>query len=524
MGDTGRAMTPEWPVPELLAHVHDAVLLLDTEARVLEANAEACRSLGYARASLVGKSCSELVEGFDAAMFAALRAHMIEHGVASLRATHRRSDGSRFPVETRLTLIRREGPTVILVLFRDLTEEFSERHRAEEARAALEERVRQSEKLEALGTLAGGVAHDFNNVLAVILGHADALAQTLSPGSVGRNDAEQIATAARRARGVVQQILAFARRRPHEAGPVDVPRAVREELPLVRAATPADVDVRVRSDDDAGTVLADPTQIHQLLLNLCSNARDAMAERGGVLEVTVERAEVPGPRAPAGLAAGSYVRLSVADTGAGMDAPTRARAFEPYFTTKPVGIGSGLGLAVVHGIATGLRGAVTLDSAPGQGTRVEVWLPRLAPPDQPALPGPYPVSSAHGRILLVDDDPLVARAIGRMLELVGYDVTTYGDAETALARFRADPEAFDVLLSDQTLPRMRGDELARAALALRPGLPVILCTGYSERIDEEAARELGARALLAKPLDMRELSAALRDALASAPDRGASRG
>jgi PAS domain S-box-containing protein len=507
-------MTPEWPLPELLAHVHDAVLLLDTDAQVLDANGEACRSLGYSRESLLGRSCRDFVEGFDAERFEALRARMIEHGVASLRATHRRSDGSRFPVETRLTLIRREGPPLVVVLFRDLTEEFSELRRAEEERAALEERLRQSEKLEALGTLAGGVAHDFNNVLAVILGHADALAQTLSPGSVGRQDAEQIAAAARRARGVVQQILAFARRRPHEAVPVDVARAVREEIPLVRAATPADLELRVRTDDDAGTVLADPTQIHQLLLNLCANARDAMTERGGVLEVTVERAEVPGPRAPAGLPSGSYVRLSVADTGTGMDAATRARAFEPYFTTKPVGVGSGLGLSVVHGIAAGLRGAVALDSAPGQGTRVEVWLPRLAPADRPVLPGPYPVASAHGRILLVDDDPLVARAIARMLELVGYDVTTYGDAETALARFRADPGSFDVLLSDQTLPRMRGDELARAVLELRPGLPVILCTGYSERIDEEAARALGARALLAKPLDMKELSAALRDALA----------
>jgi CheY-like chemotaxis protein len=199
-----------------------------------------------------------------------------------------------------------------------------------------------------------------------------------------------------------------------------------------------------------------------------------------------------------------------------MDAATRARAFEPYFTTKPLGTGTGLGLSVVHGIATGLGGGVSLDSAPGAGTRVTVWLPRLADDPQagPGAPAPTPVPPAvRHRILLVDDDPPVARAIARMLERSGYEVATAPDAETALERFRADPAAFDLVLTDQTLPGMRGDELTRALLDVRPDLPVLICTGYSERLDDERARALGARALLDKPLDVRELAQAVKDAI-----------
>jgi len=350
------------------------------------------------------------------------------------------------------------------------------------------------------------------------MGHAEALSGELPPGSIGREDAKQIAEAARRAKGIVQQILAFARRRPPETAAVDVARAVREELTLVRAATAANVEIRARTDVDAGAVRADPTQLHQVLLNLCANARDAMATRGGgVIDVVVERVEAPSTGAPAGLAPGSYVRLVVGDTGQGMDAATRARAVEPYFTTKPVGAGSGLGLSVVHGIATGLGGAVSLESAQGSGTRVEVWLPRLGDADAAPRPSPRPVTpgAAHrARVLLVDDDPPVARAMRRMLETLGYEVATHGDAESAFDRFRADPAAFDVVLTDQTLPGMGGDELTVALLAVRPSLPVLICTGYSPRLDEAEARLIGARALLSKPIDVHQLGEAVAAALA----------
>jgi signal transduction histidine kinase/ActR/RegA family two-component response regulator len=419
-----------------------------------------------------------------------------------------RVDGSSFPAEVAAAPF---GPAEALVVVRDI----GERRRAEAQRAALEERLRQSEKLEALGTLAGGVAHDFNNVLAAILGHAEALAAELPPDAPGREDAVQIATAARRAKGVVQQILAFARRRPTEARPVDVAAAVREELPLVRAAMPAHLEIALRLDPDAGSVRADPTHLHQILLNLSANARDAMQDGGGRLGIEVSRADAGTEGAPPGLPPGSYVRLAVSDTGVGMDASTRARAFEPYFTTKPVGAGSGLGLSVVHGTALSLGGAVALDSEPGRGTTVSVWLPRLegaAASERPAAPA---ARAGSGRVLLVDDDPPVARAIARMLESLGYEVTTCGDGASALERFRADPGRFDAVVTDQTLPGLRGDQLTPALLAVRPDLPIVMCTGFSERLDEERALALGAGALLMKPLDRAQLGDALRSVLAA---------
>jgi PAS domain S-box-containing protein len=617
---------------ELIGDAQDAVIVHDAAAVVVDVNEEACRSLGYTREELVGRHVRDFVEGLSAPELARVTGLLRRRGFVTARAVHRRKDGSRFRVETRLAVLRRDGPPQVVAFARDLTAEeraqralhesqaryrslvdllpdgvvihgggrivfanavaarlmgtddpralvgtpvmdrvhpdcheavrqrmarvasgepaplveevlvrldgtcfpaevaaaplgeetlvvvrdLSERRRVEAERALLEERLRHAEKMEALGTLAGGVAHDFNNVLAAILGHAAALAGEQPPGSSVRADAEQIAAAARRAKGVVQQILAFARRRPPEITAVDVALAVREELPLLRAATPANVEIVSRSDV-AAAVRADASQIHQVLINLCANARDAMGSRGGVLEIAVEPATVPGAeRAPSGLAPGAYVRLSVSDTGLGMDAATRARAFEPYFTTKPLGVGSGLGLSVVHGIAAGLGGAVTLDSARGRGTTVTVWLPRAADAQAPQPRPGAPVAGPRHRVLLVDDDPTVARAIGRMLEHTGYDVTVEGDAESALRRFQADPAAFDLVLTDQTLPRMRGDELTRALLALRPALPVVICTGYSEELDEERARALGARALLPKPLDVRELAQALREAIGSA--------
>jgi PAS domain S-box-containing protein len=633
-------MTSELSSPTLCVDSPEMVLVLDHDALVLAANAEAHRALGYAPGELIGKHAREFVRGLSEERAAGLKQHLRELGVAVFASSHVRKDGSSFPAETRIARIPRHGAPALGVAFvRDLTEEeavrrrlhaaeqrarllmdllpeavvaydrggritfanpaaaalagaaraedlvgtrvfdhvhpssldlaralltetfagaplrlapqervlrrdgsaydaeivcaavtpdevltvardVSERRRAEAERAALESRIRQAEKLEALGTLAGGVAHDFNNVLAAILGHAQALAEELPPGSVARADAEQITAAALRAKGVVRQILAFSRQRPADPQPVDVARAIREELPLVRAATPAPVEIALRVDDGGGAVRAEPTQIHQILLNLCGNARDAMAARGGLLQIEVDPVEVPSSGAPPGLSPGPYVRIAVTDTGTGMDAATLARAFEPYFTTKPVGIGSGLGLSVVHGIATGLGGTVRLESKAGAGTRVEVWLPRLdaveprAPAKAPA-PTPTPVG-ARPRVLVVDDDPAVARAVDRVLTSLGYAVTVDPSAELALERFRGAPDAFDAVVTDQTLPRMAGDELTRSLLAIRPALPVLICTGYSA-LEDEDARRLGARALLPKPIDRRELAEALAAALRPAP-------
>jgi PAS domain S-box-containing protein len=392
------------------------------------------------------------------------------------------------------------------------TVDVTERRQASQERALLQERLRHAEKLEAVGRLAGGVAHDFNNVLSAILGFAEASLEETTPGTALHENQLHVRAAARRARDLVRQILTFGRRDRPEPKPVDVAAVVGEALALARAAVPAGVTVEARLDPAAGSALADPTQLHQIVLNLCSNARDAVGERGRI-EVAVEpvRLDAGEPELPAG----AWIRLRVRDDGVGMDEATRARLFEPYMTTKGRSGGHGLGLAVVHGIVTGCGGAVRVESAPGLGSTFDVWLPRLDGPARAAA-APATAVRGHGRVLLVDDEPLVRSAHGRLLRSLGYEVTEAADGAEALERLRAAPEAWDVVLTDQTMPRLSGAELARAWLAERPGARVILCTGYSDAVDEARARELGLQALLAKPIDRADLAAAVQRALAGA--------
>jgi PAS domain S-box-containing protein len=381
------------------------------------------------------------------------------------------------------------------------TVDMTARREAEREREAMGERLRHAERMEAVGRLAGGVAHDFNNILTGISGYTELVLDALEPGSQARADLEQVREATGRARALVGQILAFSRRDRPAARPVDLVAVTAEAVQLARAAIPSSITVVTRLEPGAKAVVVDPTQLHQVVLNLCANARDAIGERPGRIEVVVEPHGADG------------VRLVVRDDGAGMDDETRAHLFEPYRTTKPVGRGHGLGLAVVHGIVTAAGGEVRVESAPGRGAVFEVLLPNVdAAPAAAAMPAPAPGGGSE-RVLLVDDEPAVRRAARRLLQSLGYQVVTASDGEEALAALRADPAAFDVLVTDQTMPRLTGADLARAALALRPDLPVVLCTGYSEAVDEAAARALGARAFVAKPFDRASLGAAVRAAL-----------
>jgi PAS domain S-box-containing protein len=394
----------------------------------------------------------------------------------------------------------------VLVASVDLTD----RRHAEEERAALHERLRESEKLEAVGRLAGGIAHDFNNILAAVLSYSELTLLGLEQGSELRDHQERIREAALRARALIRQILTFSRRDVSNQRVVDVPAVVEEALSLMRAGIPSTVTLETRIDPDAGATLADPTQLHQIVLNLCSNARDAVGTYGR-LEVEVAAVEVRDE--PDDVPPGEYVRLRVRDDGVGMDAETKARIFEPYMTTKGPFGGHGLGLPVVHGIVSAARGAVHVESATGHGSTFDVYLPRREQP-QPELPLRPKIPPGHGeRVLVVDDEPLVRRALARVLRSLDYVVEEAEDGQQALARFQSSPESFDLVLTDQTMPHLAGTDLARALLAIRPTLPVILCTGYSDRIDDAGAREMGLTALLTKPADRETLAKVLREAL-----------
>jgi len=390
------------------------------------------------------------------------------------------------------------------------------RCRSEGVQAQLSEELRHSQKMEAIGTLAGGIAHDFNNILTPIMAHVDCMLIALPGESPLQEDIVEVKRAVARAKRLVGQILSFSRRRKEKRQAVDFGEIVDESMDLLRASIPTTVEIRKEIDRESGHTFADPTQLHQILLNLCSNAEYAMGGRG-VLTIGIDHARIDEDTVgrPAGLAPGDFVRLAVTDTGLGMDDETMRRIFDPYFTTKDAGEGTGLGLSIVHGIARALGGAITVQSTPGEGSRFDVYLPRSPTESSGNAGGDDVTPRGTERVLFVDDELPNVRVGKKILSKLGYRVTTLTSCVEAFALFSEDPDAFDIVLTDQTLPGMTGDELVGKVLALRPNLPTIICTGNTRRIDEERAKAVGAKSLLLKPFGIEELGSAVRAALDS---------
>ena len=370
--------------------------------------------------------------------------------------------------------------------------------------------------MEAVGTLAGGIAHDFNNILAAIIGYSE-MALTDSPKfSASEGYLQQVLKAGLRAKDLVQQILAFSRMKIHqERIPTAIQPLIVEALKLLRASLPSTIEIRQNISDEDGMVLGDATEIHQVLINLCTNAAQAMEEKGGVLEISLseETIDSNAPGTPEGLSSGQYIRLTVCDTGHGMDPGILDRIFDPYFTTKEVGRGSGLGLAVVHGIVKNHGGAVTVSSKPGEGTTFVVYLPKTQIRPKRPDSADLPVPGGAERILFVDDEQPLSDLGRQMLESLGYNVLAKTSSTDALEAFRAHPEQFDLVITDYTMPSMTGTDLAREIMNIRPEMPVILCTGFTERVTEAKAKEMRIRAFMLKPLKMREMAEAVRAVL-----------
>jgi signal transduction histidine kinase/CheY-like chemotaxis protein len=384
------------------------------------------------------------------------------------------------------------------------------------AQKTLEERLRQSQKMEAMGTLAGGIAHDFNNLLTPILGYSELALTRLSPNDPLAVDLQQISKAAGRAKDLVGQILAFSRRAPHEKKPFRPNLAVQEALTLLRAVLPATIEIREEISSDCGAVLADPTQLHQIIMNLCTNASHAMRHSGGVLGVSLARVDIgdDGRMSASELAPGSYVLLEISDTGCGMEQKTLTHIFEPYFTTKAKSEGSGLGLSVVHGIVKSYQGHIAVSSEPGKGTRFQVYLPRLEKtPSLAEAVCSAAIPTGTERLLVVDDEEMISTMLQMILQSLGYQVTLSGDSLEALALVEQDPMAFDLLITDLTMPHLTGFELTRKTLALRADLPIILCTGFYELLDKEQIQAMGIRAYLMKPVTVLELGQTVRTVL-----------
>ncbi|MDD9301367.1 MAG: response regulator [Desulfobacter sp.] len=374
-----------------------------------------------------------------------------------------------------------------------------------------EDKIRQAQKMEALGALAGGIAHDFNNILFPILGYAELLKEEFQGSPAHDKGLDEILSGAMRARELVDQILTFSRQTEHKIGPLKPDLVIKEVIRLVQSTLPSFIHIKKYVARDCKMIMADPTQFHQIAMNLITNAFHAMEDKGGILTVKLENIlgqEHDLPRQ------GPYIRLRVEDNGMGMDPLTLEKIFEPYFTTKPAGKGTGLGLSLVHGIVKKYRGEIKIDSVPGRGTRIEVFIPAKAgqPMADPEAPIPDP---AHGseRLLLVDDDPQVLRLEREILERSGYTVQIETSSKTALALVRTNPDLFDLIVTDMTMPEMTGDLLTQKVRKICPGIPIIICTGFSERMDPKRAQTLGVNWVLSKPVSKSDLVKTVRDAL-----------
>ena len=420
-------------------------------------------------------------------------------------------NGSKVRMESVMSAIRDDEGK--LVGIHGVSRDITERKRAEEEKKRLEAQLAQAQKLESIGTLAGGIAHDFNNILAAIIGYTELALDHESDPMDARSELKEVLKAGNRARDLVRQILAFSRQTETKHSPLALQTVIKETIKMMRSVIPTTIEIR-QNLIDSGIVMSNPTQIHQIMMNLCTNAVHAMDKTGGVLDVSLKRVVLNGDDAIHDLRPGPYLRLSVSDNGHGIIPEVTARIFDPFFTTKEVGQGTGLGLSVVHGIVKSHGGGIRCKSKPGEGTIFDVYLPEIDAGEETLRPHKKePLAKGTERILFVDDEPALIDLTKKMLENLGYIVTTRASSIEALELFRNNPDKFDLVITDMTMPAMTGDQLAQKIMDIRHDIPIILCTGYSEHITEERAKRIGIREFVMKPLVVRQLAITIRNTL-----------
>ncbi len=491
----------------LVENANDVILIIQ-EGYIRFHNPRAEEVSGYTGEELRARPFTDYIHPDDREVVLErqrMRMAGISSGIYSFRCCSK--SGEDIWTETDAVQIQWEGKAAILAILRDIT-----------LQRRLEGKLQQTRKMEAIGTLAGGIAHDFNNILGVIIGYTEMSLRGLGDTEQVKRNMDQILHASERARELVQQILTFSHKNEQEFMPVVLNPLIRETMKLLRASLPKTVEIRQIIPPEPLSILSSPSQIHQILMNLCTNAFHAMEEKGGVLEVSLApcRVDAETQWQERSLLPGNYIRLTVRDSGCGIDKGILPRVFDPFFTTKEVGKGTGMGLSVVHGIVKNHKGSLHVDSEAGKGTVFEIFFPQILCPVRGEKKTEYRLPPGSGNVLFVDDEELLTEIAKQMLERLGYTPECYNDPVMALDSFRKQPSRFDMLISDMTMPRMSGETLAREVLKIRPEMPVILCTGYSDSMNEEKARHMGVRSLLFKPLDITRLARGIHQVMQDA--------
>jgi len=494
-------------------------LALDADGKITLINKKGCEILGHTEAEILGRSWFDhFVHEERREETRSVFQQLMDGNIAQfeyVKSSVLTKNGEKRYIEWHNALLINKTGEIIGTF--SSGEDITERKKAQKERMELQIQLQQVQKMEAIGTLAGGIAHDFNNILMPLLIHTELVLEGLPEDSPWIFNLEEVLKTGKRAKDLVKQILTFSRQSEEQKTNLKFRFVIEDCLKLLRSSLPATIDIQlnIKTHPGLGTVYADPTQLHQVLMNLCTNAYHAMRENGGILEIRLVNITIDSNSKDIfpDLIPGTYHQLSIIDTGSGMEKEVMDRIFDPYFTTKDKGEGTGLGLSVVHGIVKNHQGIINVESETGKGSAFHVFLPVAEEEEKIEIKKSVEMPKGNERVLFVDDEQSMARVIKMMLERLGYTVKVRTNSLEALEAFRANPDGFDLLITDQTMPQMTGSELAKKIMQIRQDIPIILCSGFSEQMNEEKAKKMGIRAFVMKPLIMSELSQIIRKVL-----------